>query len=47
MIENPDQFIRLCGGWGDRISVHQEACVDLNRTLHLIHSQGVAGPAWC
>jgi ribulose-phosphate 3-epimerase len=41
MIEDPDQFIpefAACGAnW---ISVHQEACVHLNRTLHLIKDQG-------
>ena len=39
MIENPDQFIpdfALAGA--DWISVHQEACRHLNRTLHLIKS---------
>jgi ribulose-phosphate 3-epimerase len=41
MIENPDHFIpefaEAGAGW---ISVHQEACVHLDRTLHLISSHG-------
>jgi len=41
MIENPDLFIPefadAGAGW---ISVHQEACVHLDRTLHLISSHG-------
>lgn len=37
MIENPDEFIPVFAGEGaDWISVHQEACRHLNRTLHLI-----------
>jgi ribulose-phosphate 3-epimerase len=41
MIENPDQFIPLFAEAGaDWISVHQEACVHLDRTLHLIASHG-------
>jgi len=39
MIEDPDQFIpesRTAGA--DWISVHQEACIHLDRTLHLIKS---------
>jgi ribulose-phosphate 3-epimerase len=41
MIENPDQFIPLFANSGaDWISVHQEECVHLNRTLDLIKSQG-------
>jgi ribulose-phosphate 3-epimerase len=41
MIENPDQFIaEFCEAGGDWISVHQEACVHLNRTLNLIKSHG-------
>jgi ribulose-phosphate 3-epimerase len=41
MIENPDQFIPLFADSGaDWISVHQEECVHLNRTLDLIKSQG-------
>ena len=45
MIENPDQFIpEFCEAGADWISVHQEACVHLNRTLNLIKSHGcVAG----
>jgi ribulose-phosphate 3-epimerase len=39
MIENPDQMIPLFTEAGaDWISVHQEACVHLDRTLHLIKS---------
>jgi len=41
MIENPDllipQFAEAGANW---ISVHQEACVHLDRTLHLIASHG-------
>ena len=41
MIENPDQFIPSFADSGaDWISVHQEECVHLNRTLDLIKSQG-------
>src|ERR1700758_4098203 len=37
MIENPDEFIPIFADAGaDWISVHQEACRHLNRTLHLI-----------
>jgi ribulose-phosphate 3-epimerase len=39
MIENPDDFIPAFSEAGaDWISVHQEACRHLNRTLHLIKS---------
>ena len=39
MIENPDQFIpEFVEAGADWISVHQEACRHLNRTLHLIKS---------
>jgi ribulose-phosphate 3-epimerase len=39
MIENPDEFIPVFAEAGaDWISVHQEACHHLNRTLHLIKS---------
>jgi len=39
MIENPDEFIPVFAEAGvDWISVHQEACRHLNRTLHLIKS---------
>lgn len=42
MIENPDQYISAFVDAGaDWISVHQEACIHLNRTLELIHSHGV------
>ncbi|MGA8153756.1 MAG: ribulose-phosphate 3-epimerase [Terriglobales bacterium] len=41
MIENPDQFIpEFAEAGADWISVHQEACVHLDRTLHLIRSHG-------
>jgi len=39
MIENPDEYIPAFADAGvDWISVHQEACRNLNRTLHLIKS---------
>ena len=39
MIENPDQYIpAFVDAGADWISVHQEACTHLNRTLHLIKS---------
>jgi ribulose-phosphate 3-epimerase len=42
MIENPDQFIaEFADAGADWISVHQEACRHLNRTLHLIQSHDV------
>lgn len=41
MIENPDEFIPIFIDAGaDWISVHQEACRHLDRTLHLIRSHG-------
>jgi ribulose-phosphate 3-epimerase len=41
MIENPDEFISVFADAGvNWISVHQEACRHLNRTLHLIKSHG-------
>ena len=41
MIENPDLFIpEFAAAGADWISVHQEACVHLDRTLHLISSHG-------
>ncbi len=41
MIENPDEFIPAFADAGANwMSVHQEACVHLNRTLHLIQSHG-------
>jgi ribulose-phosphate 3-epimerase len=41
MIENPDQYIGSFADAGaDWISVHQEECVHLNRTLELIKSHG-------
>jgi ribulose-phosphate 3-epimerase len=45
MIENPDQYIPdFAEAGADWISVHQETCRHLNRTLHLIKShECVAG----
>ena len=41
MIENPDLFIpEFAEAGADWISVHQEACLHLDRTLHLISSHG-------
>ncbi len=41
MIENPDQFIpAFVDAGADWISVHQEACIHLHRTLELIRSKG-------
>jgi ribulose-phosphate 3-epimerase len=41
MIENADQYIPdFAEAGADWISVHQEACRHLNRTLHLIRSHG-------
>jgi ribulose-phosphate 3-epimerase len=41
MIENPDQLIPAFAEAGANwISVHQEACVHLDRTLHLIAAHG-------
>jgi ribulose-phosphate 3-epimerase len=41
MIENPDQYIPdFAEAGADWISVHQEACRHLNRTLDLIRSHG-------
>lgn len=41
MIENADEFIPVFAGAGvNWMSVHQEACRHLNRTLHLIKSHG-------
>jgi ribulose-phosphate 3-epimerase len=41
MIENPDEFIPVFADSGvNWISVHQEACQHLNRTLHLVKSHG-------
>jgi len=42
MIENPDQFIpEFADAGADWISVHQEACIHLNRTLNLIRSHNL------
>ena len=41
MIENPDFFIpEFADAGANWISVHQEACIHLDRTLHLIASHG-------
>jgi ribulose-phosphate 3-epimerase len=41
MIDNPDQFIpEFSSAGANWISVHQEICPHLNRTLHLIKSHG-------
>ena len=41
MIENPDQYIPdFTDAGANWISVHQEACRHLNRTLHLIKNHG-------
>jgi ribulose-phosphate 3-epimerase len=41
MIENPDQYIpAFVDAGADWISVHQEACVHLHRTIGLIRSHG-------
>lgn len=41
MIENPDQYIpEFAEAGADWISVHQEACRHLDRTLHLIRNHG-------
>jgi ribulose-phosphate 3-epimerase len=41
MIENPDLFIpEFAEAGANWVSVHQEACVHLDRTLHLIASHG-------
>jgi ribulose-phosphate 3-epimerase len=41
MIENPDEFIPAFAEAGvNWMSVHQEACRHLNRTLHLVKSHG-------
>jgi ribulose-phosphate 3-epimerase len=42
MIENPDQYIpAFVDAGADWISVHQEACIHLNRTLELIKSHSL------
>jgi ribulose-phosphate 3-epimerase len=41
MIEEPDQYIpAFVAAGADLISVHQEACRHLNRTLNLVRSEG-------
>jgi ribulose-phosphate 3-epimerase len=41
MIENPDQYIgAFVEAGADWVSVHQEACVHLHRTINLIRSKG-------
>lgn len=42
MIENPDQYIETFVDAGaDHITVHQEACVHLHRTIQNIHQHGI------
>src|SRR3954463_14599886 len=42
MIENPDQFVPVFADAGaDWISVHQETCIHLHRTLELIKHHGL------
>ncbi|MFC0301467.1 ribulose-phosphate 3-epimerase [Virgibacillus soli] len=42
MIENPDRYIEMFANAGaDIITVHQEACTHLHRTIQLIKSSGV------
>jgi ribulose-phosphate 3-epimerase len=42
MIENPDEYIPVFADAGaDWISVHQEACIHLHRTLELIKHHGL------
>ena len=42
MIENPDEYIPAFADAGANwVTVHQEACVHLNRTLELIRSHGM------
>lgn len=42
MIENPDQYIATFASVGASIiTVHQETCAHLHRTIHLIKDQGV------
>jgi ribulose-phosphate 3-epimerase len=44
MIENPGEFIpEFADAGANWISVHQEACIHLDRTLHLIKSRGLRG----
>ncbi|MEL7835065.1 ribulose-phosphate 3-epimerase [Fodinibius sp. Rm-B-1B1-1] len=42
MIENPDQYIEhFVDAGADQITVHQEACPHLHRTIQNIHSHGI------
>ena len=42
MIENPDKYIETFADAGaDQITVHQEACPHLHRTIQNIHNQGI------
>jgi len=42
MIENPDHYIESFADAGaDQITVHQEACTHLHRTIQSIHQQGI------
>lgn len=46
MISEPDRYIRdFCDAGAEMISVHQEACIHLNRTLHHIRDCGAAAGA--
>jgi ribulose-phosphate 3-epimerase len=46
MIEDPDRYIGdFAEAGADQISVHQEACRHLDRTLHLIKSHGLTAGA--
>ena len=46
MIEDPDQFAPIFIEAGaNQILVHQEACRNLDRTLHMIREQGPR-PEW-
>lgn len=42
MIENPDEYIeRFADAGADQITVHQEACPHLHRTIQNIHNYGI------
>lgn len=42
MIENPDQYIeQFVDAGADQITVHQEACPHLHRTIQTIHNYGI------
>lgn len=43
MIENPDQYIQsFVDSGADQITVHQETCKHLHRTIQTIHSHGLS-----